>query len=65
MSTPQQPEIRRSGRTPVVPDYTNDVDDPLDEKGNAGRVPEANEPGHHPQVEQDKPTDVPEAYRAD
>jgi hypothetical protein len=36
---------------------------PADEKGATGPVPDDNEPGHHPQVEQDKPTAVPEAYQ--
>jgi hypothetical protein len=31
---------------------------PVD-KGPSGPVPEANRPGHHPEVEQDKPTGPP------
>ncbi|HVM07508.1 MAG TPA: hypothetical protein VM345_03510 [Acidimicrobiales bacterium] len=64
MATPQQPEIRRSERTDVVPDHT-DLGGPKDMKGETGPVPEANEPGHRPEKDQDKPTEVPDAYRAD
>jgi len=39
MTTPQQPELRRSGRS---------VADPRE-------IPEDNRPGHHPELEQDKP----------
>ena len=56
MTRPQQQEIARSGRTDVDPDAaaskaTNhgDVDPPI------GKVPPGNEPGHHPDREQDKP----------
>lgn len=57
MSNPQQPEIRRSGRGEVVEDAVKGRHGgPSDEVGNTGPVPEDNQPGHHPEVEQDKPT---------
>lgn len=37
----------------------------LPETDATGPVPEANQPGHHPPVESDKPTTVPDAYRVD
>ncbi|MDP9402607.1 MAG: hypothetical protein M3P85_04580 [Actinomycetota bacterium] len=65
MSNPQQPEIRRSGRGEVVQDAVKTRHGgPTDETGNTGPVPEDNQPGHHPEVDQDKPTAVPEAYQA-
>lgn len=65
MSNPQDPNIRRSERGETVQDsvktrHGGDVD----ESGNTGPVPDENEPGHQPEVDQDKPTEVPEAYRA-
>jgi hypothetical protein len=56
MSRPQQPEIARSGRTPVDPDYT-EGSMPQDTSNDPalGPVPPANQPGHHPEREQDKP----------
>ncbi len=66
MSNPQQPEIRRSARGEVVQDAVKTRrGGPTDEKGHTGPVPEESEPGHHPPVDQDKPTGIPEAYRAD
>jgi hypothetical protein len=57
MTTPQQPELRRSGRGEVDPrsakakvDLVNDADDA------PGPVPPANQPGHRPKHDQDKPT---------
>lgn len=66
MSNPQQPEIRRSGRGEIVQDAvkTRHGGD-TEEKGETGPIPEANEPGHRPVLDQDKPTEVPEAYRVD
>jgi len=57
MTKPQQPEIRRSGRGATDDDAakakaTGSAPPP---EGNAGPVPEANLPGHHPDEEQDKP----------
>ncbi len=56
MSKPQQEEIRRSDRTPVTQDsYEEQAEaQPGEEKGR-GRVPPDNQPGHHPEKEQDKP----------
>ncbi len=56
MSTPQQPELQRSGRGASDPKSAQaHVDGPLDEEGAAGPVPPENQPGHHPEHEQDKP----------
>jgi hypothetical protein len=65
MSTPQQPELRRSGRGQTDPasakaDATTEA--PSDE-GPTGSIPEANRPGHHPEHEQDRP-DLDEAAAA-
>ncbi len=54
--SPQQPEIRRNGHSPAdagsaKTHYKGDAQ----ESGNTGPVPEENQPGHHPEVEQDKP----------
>ena len=65
MSNPQQPEIRRSARGEVVEDAVKSRHGgPTDDSGDSGPVPEANQPGHHPQSEQDQPTEVPDAYKA-
>jgi hypothetical protein len=59
MSNPQQPEIRRSERGEIVQDATKSrTGGPTDAKGNTGPVPEDNQPGHHPEHEQDQP-DLP------
>src|SRR5215213_2824238 len=59
MANPQQPELARSRKTPALaPDATEAV---LSAEGTPtvdrarGPVPEDNQPGHHPPVEQDKP----------
>jgi hypothetical protein len=59
VAKPQQPELHRSGTTPVDPASakTNPVTAPPVAKGEAGPIPEANRPGHHPGHEQDKPID--------
>ena len=64
MPQPQQPELRRSGETPAVDDHaktTTGIGAPggsaADERLN---VPEENQPGHHPEREQDKPD--PDAF---
>ena len=52
------PELHRSGHTPVDPDHAREMADaatPPTEQGRTGPVPPANQPGHHPAVEQDKP----------
>ncbi|HET6809472.1 MAG TPA: alpha/beta fold hydrolase [Acidimicrobiales bacterium] len=58
MPNPQQPEIRRSGRSPVDESATKEAltaqeTPPVREDGHP--VPEDNVPGHHPEHEQDKP----------
>ncbi len=60
MSNPQQPELRRSERGEVVQDAAKiRHGGPTDESGDTGPVPEANQPGHHPEVEQDISTGPP------
>lgn len=66
MSDPQQPELRRSGRGDVTQEgrrETHEADADLKTSGKAGPVPPANRPGHHPDVEQDKPTAPPDTDR--
>lgn len=65
MSKPQQPELHRSGRTPADP--TSAKIAPAASMGAEaapGPVPEENRPGHHPEVEQDKPQGPPPTPRA-
>jgi hypothetical protein len=58
MGRPQQPELYRSGSTPLEPDsvegqlaaYPRPADEP-----SAGKVPEQNRPGHLPRHEEDQP----------
>src|SRR5581483_439316 len=58
MARPQQPELARSARTDIDPDH---VETGLQGQraprtdGETGPVPPDNQPGHHPQKEQDKP----------
>jgi hypothetical protein len=55
-STPQQPELHRSGRGATDPESAKgQVDSPAADEGDAGPVPPDNRPGHHPDEEQDKP----------
>ena len=57
MPKPQQPELRRSGKGSTDSDATEmRAGDEL-EGGDPrlGPVPEENQPGHHPDNEQDKP----------
>jgi hypothetical protein len=56
MDRPQQPELERSGHTPIDQEHRDDLGPavPPPEKGRT-RVPPANRPGHHPALEQDKP----------
>jgi hypothetical protein len=59
MGKPQQPELGRSGHTPVTEgQHAKEViqgqEKPAAE-GSTGPVPEGNRPGHHPDTEQDKP----------
>jgi hypothetical protein len=59
MGKPQQPELGRSGHTPVVEgQHTKEViqgQEQPEAEGRTGPVPEDNRPGHHPDTEQDKP----------
>lgn len=58
MSKPQQPEIRRSERGDVDQGGQHQSEIGKDQKvvkGNTGKVPPENRPGHHPEKEQDKP----------
>ena len=57
MTKPQQPEIARTrlGEVDESAAKARHADGPMSESGNAGPVPEANRPGHHPEQEQDKP----------
>jgi len=56
VSKPQQPELHRSGHTPVDPAHAKEtVSGGGGASGGLAPVPEANQPGHHPEVEQDEP----------
>ncbi len=57
MTKPQQPELRRSGygATDQESAEIRAGQGPTDTKGEGGKIPEDNQPGHHPEVEQDKP----------
>lgn len=60
MAKPQQPELRRSGNVAALdPDATeSDLqahDRPKAKGGKRGPIPEEQQPGHHPDEEQDKP----------
>jgi hypothetical protein len=60
MTKPQQPEIARSGRSEVDPGAVKTRHGgPTDSTGPVGAVPEDNQPGHHPEHEQDKPEPGP------
>lgn len=57
---PQQPELNRSGNTPLQPDSIEGELEarrqPRPGRGDAAKnIPEDNQPGHHPDHEQDKP----------
>jgi len=60
MSKPQQPELARSGRGAVDPAAVKEqLTAPTiggGENGDLGPIPEDQRPGHHPTVEQDKPS---------
>lgn len=61
MSTPQQNEVRRSTHNAADPDAPASAltaASPPTEGSGGGPVPEDNKPGHHPEVEQDKPAVV-------
>ena len=56
MTKPQQPELRRSGLGNTDQDSAKvRAEEDLSPDGALGRVPEDNQPGHHPPVEQDQP----------
>jgi hypothetical protein len=59
MGKPQQPELGRSGHTPVTEgQHAREViqgQGQSEAEESPGQVPEANRPGHHPETEQDKP----------
>ena len=60
MANPQQPELARSRRTEgLAPDsvetHVQAERRAASGEGSTGPIPEANMPGHHPAVEQDKP----------
>ena len=60
------PEVHRSGHTPVSPDHASEVADltPVAPSGpSGGSMPPENRPGHHPEVEQDKPRRRPPSGR--
>jgi hypothetical protein len=62
MPEPQQPELARSrkGATSDRSAKSQLAGEGVPAaEGPAGPIPPANEPGHHPEVEQDKPTGPP------
>jgi hypothetical protein len=66
MSKPQQPELARSGRGETDPASAKArTGGPDDERGVTGPVPPDNQPGHHPEHEQDQPEIVTEARDPD
>ncbi len=59
-STPQQPELHRSGRGASDPKSAKGrIDGPGSEQGETGPVPPENQSGHRPETEQDKPDAPP------
>lgn len=61
MATPQQPELARSRRSAAVPESTKARASSRrpDAPNDVHVVPDENAPGHHPPVEQDKPSTPP------
>jgi hypothetical protein len=58
VSKPQQPELHRSGKGATDPASAKadaEVGGNPGSGGRAGPVPQDNQPGHHPEQEQDKP----------
>lgn len=57
MPKPQQPELARSGRGATDQDSAKIKAGPelSDSEQPFGKVPAENQPGHHPEKEQDKP----------
>ena len=61
MSNPQQPEIGRSRLGEIDQEgrrIAREEKGSRDSKGNVGKVPEENRPGHRPERDQDKPPPV-------
>jgi hypothetical protein len=59
-STPQSPDLARSGRSAAEPKSAKaHADLPPVETGPDGPIPADSAPGHHPDVEQDRPTGPP------
>lgn len=67
MTNPQQPELARSRKGATSDDSVKSrvggVKADTSGPGPMGPVPEDNQPGHHPEVEQDKPTGPPPVPR--
>jgi hypothetical protein len=64
--SPQQPEIGRSGHTDLNPDHSTEVLEAHGRpasKGHVGHVPPDNQPGHHPEHEQNQPDPAAVAER--
>jgi hypothetical protein len=58
MSSPQQPELRRSGRGDVTQEGRREAREAEEQPASGGRtgpVPPDNQPGHRPEHDQDKP----------
>jgi hypothetical protein len=58
MSKPQQPELHRSGKgatDPASAKASAELTENPGATGAGGPIPEDNQPGHHPEKEQDKP----------
>ena len=56
MTKPQQPELRRSGLGATDQDSAKaNIDGNVHSETGGGRVPPENQPGHHPEHEQDQP----------
>lgn len=69
MTNPQQPELARSRKGATSDDSAKSQTSRVkaggtSEPGPMGPIPEDNQPGHHPEVEQDKPTGPPPVPRA-
>lgn len=56
MAKPQQPEIARSGHNALDPSIDQPPIAVGGEHGDLGPIPVDQRPGHHPRVEQDKPS---------
>ena len=64
MTKPQQPEIRRSELGETDQDgrrINRETDEAGTSSGRTGPVPPDNQPGHHPDSDQDKPEGPPPA----